>query len=113
MILWEYICNLGIALWNLARATKGGYHPRPDMNGYVLIWWYCIDCLCNAIALGDPNESISSRAGKARADGREWACALCAVLGYFATLIAGKPTDHCGDSVEANEGSRAIIPDGE
>lgn len=112
MILVAYACNLWVAYWNLCRATIGEYQPRPGM-GYVLAWWYCVDCLLNAIAFGDPDESISSRAGKARANGRKWACVLCAVLNYFATLIAGKQTDHCAESVEANEGSRAIIPDGE
>lgn len=112
MILWEYICNLGIALWGIALATAGKYQ-LPGGHGYVFIWWYSIDCTANAIALGDPRESISSRAAKARAAGREWGCVLCAILGYFATLFAGTPTDHCAQSLEANEGRRAIIPDGD
>ncbi|MFM0013703.1 hypothetical protein [Paraburkholderia sediminicola] len=111
MILWYFIENVAIALWNLLRATVGIYRPNGD--GYVHSWWYCLDCLGNALAGGDPRETISSRAGKARRNGKEWACILCAFLGWVATLIAGAPTDHCTESVEINEGSRAIIPDGE
>ncbi|HEY6019486.1 MAG TPA: hypothetical protein VIY48_06185 [Candidatus Paceibacterota bacterium] len=111
MIIVTYIANLAIALWNLARTTFGMYRPNGD--GWIHSWFYCLDCLGNALAFGDPRETISSRAGKARNAGRTWGCVLCAFLGWVATLIAGKPTDHCGDSVAANEGSRAIIPDGE
>lgn len=111
MILWYFIENVCIALWNLARATAGAY--RPNGHTYFVSWWYCVDCLCNALTGGDPRETISSRAGKARANGRTWGCVLCAFLGWVATLIAGQPTDHCGESIEANEGARAIIPDGD
>ncbi|MGF6781127.1 hypothetical protein [Paraburkholderia sp. GAS334] len=109
MILWYFIENVAIALWNLARATAGVYRPNGD--GLVHSWWYCLDCLGNALTGGDPRETISSRAGKARLEGKEWGCALCALLGWAASIIAGKPTDHCTLSVQKNEGSRAIIPD--
>ena len=111
MIVVLYVSNLAIAVWNVLRAWVGLYRPNGD--GYLHSWWYCVDCLGNTLAGGDPRETISSRAGKARSQGRKWACYLCAVLGYFNSLIAGQPTDHCAVSVELNEGSRAIIPDGE
>lgn len=100
-----YIANLAIALWNLLRATVGVYRPNGD--GYFHSWWYSVDCLGNALAAGDPRETISSRAGKARLAGREWGCVLCAVLAAITR------NDHCTLSIEVNEGSRAIIPDGE
>ena len=107
--LIEYPQNIGIAAWNLARATVGVYRPNGD--GYIHSWFYCLDCFGNAVAFGDPNETISSRSGKARNEGKRWGCVMCAFLGWCATIIAGKPTDHCAESIEANEGARAIIPD--
>ena len=111
MIVAIYIANVAIALWNLARATLGVYRPNGD--GWVHSWFYCLDCLGNAITFGDPRETISSRSAKAKLAGRRWGCIMCAFLGWCATLIAGQPTDHCAQSLEPNEGSRAIIPDGE
>ncbi|RKE36629.1 hypothetical protein B0G76_2831 [Paraburkholderia sp. BL23I1N1] len=109
MIIWIYVSNLAIALWNVARAVIFVYHPNGD--GWAHSVAYCVDCLGNAITGGDPRETISSRSAKARLEGKEWGCAMCAFLGWAATLIAGKPTDHCAESIEPNEGSRAIIKD--
>jgi hypothetical protein len=108
---WQYLSNLKIASGNLLLATVDEYHPNGD--GWFHSWWYCLDCTGNALAGGDPLETISSRAGKARVNGKEWACVLCAFLGWVASIIAGKPTDHCTLSINPNAGVRAIIPDGE
>ena len=102
MILWYFIANVAIALWNLTRATVGVYRPNGD--GWFHSWWYCFDCLCNSLAGGDPRETISSRAGKAMLARRRWGCLLCSFLNLF-------QQDHCLKSIEKNEGSRAIIPD--
>lgn len=109
MIIVLYVSNLAIALWNLLRATAGVYRPNGD--GWVHSWWYCLDCLGNSLAGGDPLETISSRSAKARLEGRKWGCLMCSLLGWAATIIAGKPTDHCAESLQKNEGSRAVIPD--
>jgi hypothetical protein len=111
LVILRYVSNVAIGAFNFLRAWVGVYRP----NGYTYIhsWWYCLDCLGNALAGGDPRETISSRAGKARANGVMWGCALCLVLGWIATLIFGKPTDHCAQSVEPTEGNLAVIPDGE
>ncbi|WP_166656091.1 hypothetical protein [Paraburkholderia sp. BL10I2N1] len=106
-----YVSNLFIGLWYFAGALVFLYRPNGD--GWLHSVAYSFDCLCNASAFGDPRETISSRAGKARAAGRGWGCVLCAFLGWVATLIAGKPVDHCAESVVADAGRRAIIPDGE
>lgn len=63
-----------------------------------------IDQLGNAVAAGDPDETISSRAGKAMREGRVWGCVLCKFLNWF-------ERDHCAKSIEADEGGRAIAPD--
>ena len=55
------------------------------------------DQLTNAAANGDPDETISSRAGKARLLGRRWGCVLCKVLD---ALDAG----HCERSIERDRG---------
>lgn len=48
---------------------------------------------------GDPDETISSRAGKARAKGRIWGCVLC-------KLLDALDKDHCRKAVEPDEGRR-------
>lgn len=49
------------------------------------------DQLANAAANGDPDETISSRANRARGEGRRWGCVLCRLLDWLAP-------DHCRDS---------------
>lgn len=61
-----------------------------------------VDQLFNALAAGDPDETISSRAGKAARQGKRWGCLLCRFLSLF-------EKDHCNLSIEPDEGSRAII----
>lgn len=63
-----------------------------------------IDQLANALLLGDPTETISSRADKAAVEGKRWGCVLCKLLNYV-------QHGHCEKSLEATAGSRAIIPD--
>ena len=47
------------------------------------------DQLANAAANGDPDETISSRANRARSEGRRWGCVLCKLLDF------ADPPDHC------------------
>lgn len=60
-----------------------------------------IDQLFNAILGGDPDETISSRAGKAKKEGKLWACILCKFLHIL-------DNNHCTDSIEEDEGDDAI-----
>lgn len=60
-----------------------------------------IDQLANAITGGDPDETISSRAGKARRQGRWWGCVLCRLLDRI-------DPRHCAESIEEDEGGRAL-----
>lgn len=46
------------------------------------------DQLVNAAANGDPDETISSRADRARRERRRWGCVLCRFLDLF-------QKDHC------------------
>ena len=58
-----------------------------------------LDVLLNAILLGDPNETISSRAARAmRRDQPWWACWVC-------TLTDLVDPDHCPKAIEPDEGT--------
>jgi hypothetical protein len=57
------------------------------------------DQLANAAANGDPDETISSRAGKARMLGRRWGCVLCKVLDAL-------DPQHCDRFIERDRGRR-------
>jgi hypothetical protein len=61
---------------------------NPDKAVYIAI---AIDRAGNAAANGDHSETISSRANRARAEGRRWACVLCRILDWI-------KKDHCRDS---------------
>lgn len=62
-----------------------------------------LDQLLNALALGDPDETLSSRMGKAVRENR---CALCRGLCW---LIGKFDPDHCRKSIEADEGKDTIV----
>lgn len=57
------------------------------------------DQLANAAANGDPDETISSRAGKARLIGRRWGCVLC-------RLLDALDRGHCDRFIERDRGTR-------
>lgn len=57
-----------------------------------------VDQLCNALLLGDPDETLSSRCGKSK-------CRICLALCKFLDTIQYR---HCAKSVELDEGSDGI-----
>ena len=61
-----------------------------------------IDQLGNTLAGGDPDETISSRAGKAKKEGKTWAKVLCVALDWV-------DPGHCDDSVDPTEGDDAVF----
>lgn len=63
-----------------------------------------IDQLGNAVRGGDPDETISSAAGKAQQKGKRWACILCRMLNWF-------EKDHCLKSIDLTEGKDAVVSD--
>lgn len=72
------------------------------MKRYLFNLLIAIDQLANTLLLGDPDETISSRAGKYAARGRGWIpCQLCKLLNWI-------EKDHCIKSIEPDEGSLAI-----
>lgn len=63
-----------------------------------------LDQLGNSLLLGDPHETISSRADKAMRAGKTWGCVLCKFLSKI-------QSQHCQKSIEPDAGKDAIIPD--
>ncbi len=60
-----------------------------------------IDQFVNTVLGGDPDETISSRAGKRQED-QWWAKALCWVLNKL-------DTNHCKESIEKDEGDDEVL----
>lgn len=56
------------------------------------------DQLGNVAANGDEDETISSRAGKARRKGKRWGCVLCKLLEKI-------DPGHCDRAIEEDEGN--------
>ena len=56
----------------------------------------------NALLGGDLDETISSRAGKARNEDKVWGKALCLVLDWL-------DPDHCVTSIDNTEGDDAVF----
>ena len=50
----------------------------------------------NALAGGNPDETISSRAAKAQLNNKRWGCVLCKLLNYL-------DKDHCIKNIELDE----------
>ncbi len=71
------------------------------MSGGRLKGWgfrllVALDQLLNVVALGNPDETISSRAQKAKERGKRWGCVLCAALDKI-------DPGHCARAVERDE----------
>ena len=61
-----------------------------------------IDQLANALLGGDPDETISSRAGKRLMENDRIAIVLCWFLDFF-------ESDHCHKAIETDEGGDAVF----
>lgn len=80
---------------------------RSRVSQYIHNLLIAIDQFANTICGGDPDETISSRLGKAQGRGSRFACVLCRLLDVF-------DKNHCHNSVDINEGKDeviSIIPD--
>jgi hypothetical protein len=110
MLPVRYVLNVIQGTTMLALAVVDDKLVRPQ-DSYGLDAAIALDCFCNALAGGDPRETISSRSAKARAEGKEWGCLMCTFLGWCASKIAGHPVDHCAQALEPDVGSEAVIKD--
>ena len=77
------------------------YQRRKMLGKYIWNILIAIDQLANAILGGDPDETISSRAGKQQGK-TMWANVLC----WFLNKL---DTGHCKDAIEEDEGKDEII----
>lgn len=59
-----------------------------------------VDQLLSALTGGDPDETISSRLGKAQRRGQPFACIACRLLDLI-------QRNHCARSIEDDEGDKA------
>jgi hypothetical protein len=81
--------------------------PSP-LDHWAVNFWLWVDQGANSMLfLGDPQETISSRAGKWYVDGESWtrrntAWVLCGFLDVF-------DTNHCEDSVNEHVGDKAVV----
>jgi hypothetical protein len=67
------------------------------MKKYFWNLLVAIDQLVNTILLGDPDETVSSRMGKAKRNGNKFAIMVCKFLSKF-------DNKHCIKSIEEDEG---------
>lgn len=77
------LANLVSALWMLAAILAGSKRAWRLAVSY--------DQLANAATGGSEDETISSRADRARTEGRRWGCVLCRLLDSI-------QRDHCANS---------------
>lgn len=61
------------------------------------------DQLGNTLCDGDPDETISSRVGKAALAGSRWALVAECLINAMFLIVTGE-RDHCRNSIEADEG---------
>lgn len=101
----QYFKNVFSALKDFLFSFFGLYIPRPE-RGYFFNVSVSFDELLNAISGGHPDETISSRASKARNNGKGWGCILCKVLNFF-------EEDHCDKVILFTIRSNADIQEGE
>lgn len=77
-----------------------------------LVRVFAVNCLVwadqtfNLLLLGNPRETVSERAARAREAGSAAAAAFCAALTWIATRC-GFPGDHCTWALDAEGGSAA------
>lgn len=80
---------LGILLATAWMITCILFFPYSQRAWHILI---AMDQLANATTGGSEDETISSRAGRLKREGRGWACILCRFLNWL-------EKDHCEKSI--------------
>lgn len=74
------------------------------MNKMKQYFWNILvnlDQTGNTLTGGDPDETISSRAAKAKAAGKTWGKYMCKFLSFF-------DKGHCEKSIEKDEGKDSL-----
>jgi len=71
------------------------------LKQYIMNWFILLDLAGNTALGGDPQETISSRLGKAASRGNYIAYYVCRCLSWFDEA-------HCRGAKDPHEGNRAI-----
>ncbi|SAK95948.1 hypothetical protein AWB76_07225 [Caballeronia temeraria] len=74
------------------------------LQRYLVNLLVLLDEAGNTLTGGSPNETISSRAGKAAEKGKPWGCVLCRLLNCI-------QKDHCKIAMAVTIGEDAVLPD--
>ena len=85
------LANVIACVWMLLAALAGSRRAWRLAVSY--------DQLANTAFGGDEDETISSRAAKARMRGKRWGCVLCRFLDWL-------DPNHCTNSIEPDEGEK-------
>ena len=72
------------------------------MTAYLWNILVSLDQLVNTILGGYPDETISSRAAKAKLKGKAWGCILC-------KWLDGLDPGHCDKNIELDEGEAVSL----
>jgi hypothetical protein len=86
MLAVFFVCLVGLLVVVPRHLWCVIFRPQKAMGIAI-----AVDRAANGALNGDPNETISSRANRARMDKRRWGCWLCAVLDWI-------KKGHCHDS---------------
>jgi hypothetical protein len=105
-----YVRNVAIAVARVPKSILGLYTYHVGYR-YIHNVAATVDCFGNALSGGDPDETISSRCGKAAEYEQSitpavWGggCRMCSFLAIF-------QQNHCAKAVERWKGRRAVLPD--
>jgi hypothetical protein len=84
--------------------------PKKTERTYARNLLIGIDSLVNALFLGDPQETISSRLGKTMLAHRGTLPNHHPLQIILATILDALDPGHCNRSIQKNVGSRGVIP---
>lgn len=85
-LLIGVVCSVIAICWMLVSIITT---PHGERTWRIAL---AFDQLGNATSGGSEDETISSRAGRERKEGRKWACLLCQLLDWL-------DKDHCDSSI--------------
>lgn len=109
--IFLYLKNLAIAVIHIPMAVVGKYKYNPQDSYGKNLLIAALDLPLNTLLGGDPNETLSSRSGKAMAYEQQekppswgWGCRLCSFLAMF-------QENHCQKAIERNVGNKGVVSD--
>lgn len=89
LLVFLVVGLLGVYLATVWMLVCIVFAPSSKRSWHIAI---ALDQLANATTGGSEDETISSRAGRLKREGRGWACVLCRLLDWL-------QKDHCKNSI--------------